>query len=29
MDRKVAYYRIEKSNDEVIENTIDKLYTID
>ena len=29
MDRKVSYYRIEKSNDEVIENAIDKLYTID
>lgn len=29
MDRKVSYYRIEKSNDDVIESVIDKLYTID
>lgn len=29
MDRKVSYYRIEKSNDEVIEHAIDKLYTLD
>lgn len=29
MDRKVAYYRIEKSNDDVVESVIDKLYTID
>ena len=26
---KVAYYRIQKSNDDVIEDVIDKLYTID
>ena len=29
MDRKVAYYRIEKSNDDVMESVIGKLYTID
>ena len=29
MDRKVAYYRISKSNDSIIEDSIDKLYTLD
>lgn len=29
MDRKVAYYRIEKWNDEVIEYALDKLFTLD
>lgn len=29
MDRKVSYYRIEKSNDEVIEYALDNLFTLD
>ena len=29
MDRKVAYYRIAKTNDSIIEDALDKLYTLD
>ena len=29
MDRKVAYYRIAKTNDSIVEDALDKLYTLD
>jgi hypothetical protein len=29
MERKVAYYRISKSNDSIMEDSLDKLYTLD
>jgi hypothetical protein len=29
MERKVAYYRISKSNDGIMEDSLDKLYTLD